>query len=146
MSGWNRAMSHIIKTAILQTEEGPQLVYSNILVSQGDLPWATGVTAVASPAGNITFRWTNNSGQGIARDTDLAILVVHCAELGQSIYFIGVAERAAEVAVIDASVFKGRGVHTWVAFVAEDGEEKSMSVYVGEIGVRLQQPNKTPRG
>ena len=86
MTGMNNALSYTLDNAITGVYPSFEIDYAVALVSRGGLPNVLG-PAVTSGAGSVlTFSWTDNSGVGIAKATDQAILVAYCPELRQAIY------------------------------------------------------------
>ena len=104
------------------------------MVSRGDLPNASGVAATVTNK-IVHFTWTDNSGLGMAKATDKAVLVAYCKNYNLTMYSIGSAARSAKAGVLDVSNFNGFTVETWIAFLNEDGSMVSNSIYTGELMV-----------
>lgn len=132
-TGRNSAISYLLKNAIEGNSPAFSIDHSKVLISRGNLPMAPGAAAAVGAAGRVNFTWTNNGGDGKARNSDQAIVVVHCPLLNQSVYSLAGATRSAEAASIDAGVFNGYTVHTWIGFLSEDGKLASNSVYTGQL-------------
>ena len=81
----------------------------------------------------INFTWVPNGGTGSASDKDKVILLVYSSTQKQCFYCIGDALRGAGSTTLDAWFFAGEQVHTWLAFITEDGSRKSESVYTGSV-------------
>lgn len=71
-SSFNAAMSYIIRNAVKGEGLNLSIDYAKVLVSRGSLMPA--FNAKSTVAGNkVTFTWTDNSGMGDARGTDVAM-------------------------------------------------------------------------
>jgi len=99
------------------------------------MPNAGNPAAAAGAAGIVTFSWLNNTGAGKSKDSDKAILVVHCEELHQSIYTDEGPDRSTGAGSLNVAAFSGKQVQTWLGFIAEDGREVATSVFTGVINV-----------
>lgn len=110
------------------------LNYSLALVAQGSLPNAGNPSATNGAQGEIRWNWTDNSGNGIAKAEDNAILVAYCEELNQCEFKLPGALRQAVADSIQVNAFAGKQVQTWISFIAEDGNVAS-SIYTGAVNV-----------
>ena len=135
MTGVNNAFSYTLKNAITGSYPNYTVDYSMTLVSRGDLPNATTPTATASANHIITFGWTNNTGIGKAKATDKSILAVYCADFNQTLYTTGSALRSAGTDTLDATLFAGKQVETYIGFISDDGKDIANSVYTGQLVV-----------
>lgn len=133
ISGFNAAVSYNLQTAIAGDQSPFRIDFAKAKISQGNLPAVASPLAEAAPNHQINYSWKFNAGVTSARPTDIAILVVYCPELKQSIYVSEGATRASEQHTIDAGVFAGHEVETWLAFVREDGMKASPSMYTGKV-------------
>jgi hypothetical protein len=129
-TGVNNATSHNFKLVL--TGEYPDITvdYSKLVVAKGPLH-AADTASVTRTDTLLKFSWTSTFEAGSDEEKDLAVLVVYCPELKKCRFNIGPVNRAAGEATIDASTYKGREVHTWLAFVSEDQTLASDSVYTG---------------
>ena len=135
-TGRNCCVSHVLKHAITGTSPLFAIDYSKVLISGGSLKTAKAPTAVSTATGKVTFSWTNNAdGNGFSSATDRAIVLVHCPELNETEYSSTGATRSSGTQVFDVSEFSGKKVHTYLGFIAEDGERVADSVYTGELTV-----------
>ena len=134
-TGRNIALSHLLKHAITGDSPAFTIDYSKVLVSRGNLAMAPGAAAALGVANRVNFTWTNNTGLNGAKDSDKAIVVVHCPMLNTSLYDLATTTRSAEAASLDASLFYGQTVHTWIGFISEDGKEVASSLYTGSLVV-----------
>lgn len=133
VSGFNVACSYNLQRAVTGLSSPFSIDFSLSLVSQGALPNAGSPAALAAAGNQVVFNWTDNSGVGRANATDKVMLVVYCPETGRSVYTTGGAARSGLTHTLDASVFAGKEVETWIAFRSADGKLVSDSVYVGHI-------------
>lgn len=137
MTGRNSALSYTLKNAITGTYPAYSIDYEAVLVSRGDLPNALAPSALAGASSEIVFSWTDNSGVGIAKATDKAILVVYCPDMNLALYTTGSAERSEITDSIDASTFGGKQVETYIGFISADGKNVASSVYTGQLTVSV---------
>ncbi|RYF88336.1 MAG: hypothetical protein EOO03_08655 [Chitinophagaceae bacterium] len=131
-TGGNSALSYLLKNAITGVYPDFSIDFSKVLVCRGDIPNATAPTAAVEPGSILRFNWVDNTGVGVAKASDLAILVAHCPELQQSVYNDNAAPRAALTDNLNLLAFSGKLVHTYIAFRSEDGRGVSPSFYLGE--------------
>ena len=90
--------------------------------------------AVTAGAGNVlTFSWADNTGAGIAKATDQAILVAYCPELKQCVYTTAGGTRSSLTGDLDASELAGQAVQTWIGFISENGQKVATSIFTGEV-------------
>ena len=135
MTGFNNAVSYNLKNAVTGVYPDYSLAYNLTLVSRGDLPNGLGPSAVAAAGSNIVFSWTDNTGVGRAKATDLAMLLVYCPAMNLSIYTTGSAVRSAATDTLNVSTFSGEKVETYIAFISADGKDIASSIYTGQIVV-----------
>jgi len=134
-TGINSAFSWVIKNAVTGIFPAYAIDFPNVLVSRGDLPNALAPSALAAANSEITYSWTDNSGVGLAKATDKAILVVFCPAMNLCIYTTGSALRSAVTDTIDVATFSGRVVETYIGFISEDGRNVASSLYTGQLTV-----------
>ena len=130
----NYVFSYTITNVLTGTYPNFGLNYSLALVAQGSLPNAGNPSATNGAQGEIRWNWTNNSGNGIAKAEDKAILVAYCEELNQCEFKSPGAMRQAAADSIQVNAFAGKQVQTWISFMAEDGNVAS-SIYTGAVTV-----------
>jgi Family of unknown function (DUF6266) len=135
MTGNNSALSYLLSNAITGTFPTYSIDYSNMLMSRGDLPNILNPTAVAIAGNDIKFNWTDNSGTGKAKATDKAMLVLYCPAVKQAIYTTGSALRSAGSETLNAAIFTGEQVETYIGFISEDGRFVANSIYTGPLTV-----------
>jgi hypothetical protein len=134
-TGPNAALSYNLRNGITGTYPDLSIDYTKVLVSRGSLPNVNNPAAAAGTAGKLNFTWTGNGGTGTATDTDQAILLAYCPATGQSVYTLNGAARSTGTATLDVTVFSGKSVETWVAFITAGGGEVSSSLYAGTVAV-----------
>jgi len=135
MSGFNNAMRYTLLNAIAGSYPIFDIAYNQALVSRGDLPNASGPTAVSTVSGIVTYQWQDNSGMGKAQPTDLSILVVYCPGRNQCIYTTAGAMRSTGGDAILVPSFSGLEVQTYIGFISADGKSIASSIYTGQLTV-----------
>jgi len=135
MTGFNAAVSYNLQNAIDGAVSPFNIAYPLVLVSRGDLPNASNPAAVPVAGNNVKFTWVNNAGVGKAKTTDKAIWVVYSTEFNQAIYTFGSAPRSGGEETVDAAMFVGQTVETWLAFISADGKTVSGSFYTGSMNL-----------
>jgi hypothetical protein len=135
MTGINNAFSYLLENAITGIYPNFAIDYSVALVSRGDLPNVPG-PAVTSGAGSVlTFSWSDNSGVGLAKATDQAILVAYCPSLRQAVYTTSGGPRSGMTADLNLLPFSALIVETWIGFISESGYHIATSFFTGEVTV-----------
>jgi len=135
MSGSNKAMSYNLANAITGSYPNYFINYGTVLISKGNLPPAGNVAVTTGGSGKITFSWNDNSGLGKALPTDKAILVAYSPDLDTVVYTLTGPMRSATFATLAVEYLSGKQVHTWLAFISDDGKSVSNSAYSGMITV-----------
>lgn len=135
MTGVNNAVSYLIKNAITGTYPSYSIDYAMVLISRGDLPGAMNAQVSAAGSGDIRFTWVDNSGTGMAKATDKSIVVVYCPDLKAAEYTTGGDTRDRQALIINANLFVGKVVHTFIGFISADGKEIANSAYTGSLTV-----------
>ena len=133
MTGVNSAFAYTFKNAVTGYYPAYSIDYTKVLLSRGDLPNALSPSAIATANSAVAFAWTDNSGIGITRTKDKAILVVYCPEMNCCIYNTEGAFRSAVSDTINVSTFSGKLVVTYLGFISEDGKEVANSLYTGQF-------------
>jgi hypothetical protein len=111
------------------------LDYQLAIVAKGSLPNGINPAAVKNGIGQVQFNWSDNSGNGIAKPDDKAILVVYCEDLNQCQYKIPGADRQAGTDTLNVSAFSGKLVQTWLSFISADGDDTATSIFTGAVNV-----------
>lgn len=128
----NTAFSHMLREAMTGVFPDFTIDWPKLMVSKGALPLPQNVAA-AVVAGKINYTWQAETTASAAGDlpTDRSVLVVICPKLQQVIYTTVGAARSTGAASIDVANFAGNDVHTYFAFVSENGKKATRSVYTG---------------
>lgn len=134
-TGMNSALSYTITNAIDGIFPNLQVEYSTVLVSRGDLPNVLNPAAAVAATGILTFTWTDNTGVGIAKSNDKAILVAYCPAKNQSIYSTGPALRSAGTGQLNIAGFKGEQVETYIGFMSDNKRNTATSIYTRQVTV-----------
>jgi hypothetical protein len=136
LTGYNKAFSYNVKNAITGTFPDLIINYNMVLLTRGDLPNVRSSEVESLSPGQITCRWNDNSGTGLARPGDKAFLAVYCPEVSNNwIYGLDQTERAAGVCNFNVALFSGRTVHIYMGFLSSDGKEVSDSLYAGQLHI-----------
>ncbi|MEO8402993.1 MAG: DUF6266 family protein [Chitinophagaceae bacterium] len=131
-SASNVAFSHMLNDGIAGVYPRFVMDWPKLLISKGKLHLPVNIVATAE-TNKINFNWLPEviDGREDMRPTDRSVLLVICPELQQSIYTASGASRIVGAAAIEVASFAGKEVHTYIAFISEDGKSASNSVYTG---------------
>lgn len=132
-TGLNRATSALLNQAVAGMYPNMYLEYERVLVSKGKLPPPENVTASVNKQGIIHFSFDDNSFIGSASPDDKVILVAYEQTMQQSIFSLNAGQRQDGEAVLDAKLFKGNAVETWIGFLSSDELNTSDSVWTGRF-------------
>src|SRR5574344_878183 len=91
---FNAALSYLCLNAITGTYPNYALDFSLALVSRGNLTPAANASA-AIAGGVLTFTWIDNSGEGNALTTDLAMPLAFNKDKGEAVFSTAAANRDA---------------------------------------------------
>lgn len=130
-TGFNSAVSYTLKNAVTGAYPVYTIQYADALVSRGDLPNVLAPKVTVDAGSIVTWSWTDNSGVGIARPTDKALLAAYCPAFNQCIYSTGSAGRNVLTDSLNLAAFRGQDVHCWIGFISEDGQNVASSLYTG---------------
>lgn len=134
MTQFNSAMSYTLKNAITGAYPDFTIDYANALVSRGSLTVAKNGAVSSSSNGVVDFAWTDNTGDGSAKATDKAMLLIINKGKGEAIFTTAGNARSTEgqtLAIPDD--YAGDQVECFISFVSEDGLTVSNSKYVGSV-------------
>jgi Family of unknown function (DUF6266) len=134
-TGINSAISYTLKNAITGVYPAFGIAYPLVLVSRGDMPNVLAPSVTVGGGSVLTWSWTDNSGVGIARATDKAMLVAYCPAFNQCIYTTGSANRSTVTDSLNLSSFSGQNVHCWIGFISQNGRNVASSLYNGMFTV-----------
>ena len=130
-SGYNRVTGSIMNLAIV-TNPVVAIAWPKVLISKGPVAPVDSASALVDDEGNITFTWTDNSGDGTAKKNDRAILVAYFPESKQSVFSFAGAERKDGMAKLEMGSARGTA-QTWLGFLSADESNAANSVYTGEV-------------
>ena len=86
-SGYNRVTSSVMNLAIV-THPVVAIAWPKVLISKGPVAPVDTASASLDGQGNITFTWTDNSGDGTAKKNDRAVFVAYFPDSKQAVIFI----------------------------------------------------------
>lgn len=138
MSAHNAAKSYNMLNAF--NAEG-EIDYSKVLVSFGNLPSALNAIVQKDDIG-LHFSWSDNSGEGRAKSRDQVMLIAyddmvldsHNHKNPKAYMILSGARRKTQMETLEIGpISKGHRLHTYIAFISDDRESISTSIYVGEI-------------
>lgn len=130
----NAAMSYMMHNECIAGEYPNYAIdYSKVKVSLGQLKKAENPT-VTLTSGNASFRWTDNSGNGNAESTDLAMALLYNKEKKEAEYDIGNATRDdGEMTFRYPNDWQGDSIEVYMSLMSENGQLVSESEYMGEV-------------
>lgn len=132
-TGYNRATSALLHQAITGNYPYTALAYPLVLISRGQMPSPEDAAASLNAEGNVEFTWTNNSGNGTAKDNDKAILVAYAPSLQQAVYAVSDGRRKDGHAILNTQMFTKCVIETWMGFISNDEKDAATSVYTGRL-------------
>ena len=135
MTGYNNAISYTMKNAVCGVYPDLYIDYSLVWLAKGTLPNVLSPSVVAVGDNQIRFDWKDNTGIGIARAEDTAILVAYIPESKQYNYSVKAGYREDGSCTLQFPGLKNQEVHTWIAFESVNKKDVSPGVYVGEVVV-----------
>ncbi|QXU43066.1 DUF6266 family protein [Pedobacter sp. D749] len=110
-----------------------EIDYASIRLSFGNASGAEGVQLEKDDAG-VYFSWIDNSNGNNTRKYDQVMLMAYDVDNKTAVFETGGARRFKERDTLALpSFYKGRTFHTWIAFIADDRMEISMSSYCGSF-------------
>lgn len=132
----NQAMSYLMKEAIVFNDPNYEWDYTKVLISKGDLLGINNGQVVAGSGQDLTFSWTDNSGQGEAQVTDKLVVVVYEPTSKATVYSLNAASRDDESATVQLPSFlSGLEVQVWATFVSSNDKLAATSIYIGAVMV-----------
>ena len=134
-TAFNAAMSYIVKNAIGGTSPNYDLDFSSVLVSRGSLTQPAN-TNVSVASGKAAISWTDNSGQGDAQSTDVAMPLAFNTDKGEAVFSTAAATRVDQSAELNFPAdWNGDTVELYIGFASADGINVANSVYLGSHSV-----------
>lgn len=132
----NQAASYHLKEATKFVGNDCLILFNKVQVSKGVLLGIQVPTAVPVANARLQFAWSDNSGQGTAKETDRLFVVVYEPVSKLSEIFFNTGNRGDAVTeIILPAYLSGTDVHCWIGFASENDRLYSTSVYMGEIGI-----------
>lgn len=136
-SRFNFAVSYNLEHSIVSSVGGGfEINYQKVMISKGDLRGVDSGMITSLPNQELKLDWTDNSGQGSAKDTDVMLVVLYSP--GQDLFHIfnpAALRGQTTVTLTVPGFFRGDEVHIWVAMVTEDRKEASVSSYLGTADI-----------
>jgi len=127
-SAFNAAMSETLATGITGVAPDFTVDYENVLLSKGALPGVLDPVASYSTPSQVNFTWTDNSTGINASITDKALLLVYNPLKKESVTnFVGAVREDGSFSLAVPSNFAGDLLHTYIAFISEDGKVSNSS-------------------
>lgn len=127
---FHAAVSSFLKNAVAETAGGFTIDFEKALVSRGSLTAVHQVTSVQT-ADNVSFVWTDNSGEGNAAATDAVLLLVFNKTRWEAVYSDAVACRSDEKAELNIpKEWVEDELVAYLGFRSADGETVANSVCV----------------
>lgn len=132
----NQAMSYLMKEAIVFNDPNYEWDYTKVLISKGDLLGINNGQVVAGSGQDLTFSWTDNSGQGEAMATDKLVVVVYEPTSKATVYSLNAGSRSSGSATLELPNFlSGLEVQVWATFVSSNDALYATSLYLGAVTV-----------
>lgn len=135
MTGYNAAVRNLLKNAVNGNYPDYSIDYTLVQICRGEIIQIFKPVASSAKTDTVTFTWTTKNGMGKSRPGDKAILVAYCEAMKVSAYMVDGPARSTGTADLELPGFSGQTVHTWVAFISEDGSDVSDSVYAGKVTI-----------
>lgn len=136
MTEFNSAMSFNLSNGITGSYPDYSIDYPNALVSRGALAFALNPAIDSTVAGSVSYIWDDNSGEGNAKATDKAMLLVFNASKKEAVFVTdGDARSATSQDLLVPDNYSGDTVHAFISFISEDGKSVSNSKFVGSVVV-----------
>lgn len=136
MSGFNKAMSTVLKEAIIGVYPAYEIEYDSALLSRGSLPPAINVNASSSAPGEVTVTWDDNSLNGTASPTDKSMIALYNPLQNEAVtLFDGATRDFGEQALTVPNNYSGNQLEAYISFQSADGSSVSNSLYIGSVVV-----------
>lgn len=130
ISAHNAAKSYNMLNAF--NAEG-EIDFSKVLVSFGNLPGPLSAKVETDDMG-LHFSWTNPVDSRGIHSSDQVMLLTYCPEHRFAWFILYGVNRSEEKESLKLDKnSKPSPHHTWIAFISDDRQHISMSVYVGEV-------------
>lgn len=138
-SPFNQATGYHIREALLPGQNNTWLIdYQKVLISRGQLRGGDHVQVAPGGANQLNLTWIDNSGQGNADPTDIAIAVVYCTDMEEFVMFNPLGVRSDASATLSIPPYlAGNLAEVWVTFVTADLKLAATSSYAGSATIPL---------
>ncbi len=138
----NGAVSYNLKHAVVGEYPDLAIDYSKVLVCRGKLPGPVNAT-VELDGDLLKFKWDVDPAWSKKLKRDQVMMLAYVPATDHASYWLSGARRAAGADELEAPrAFKARGVvvenqfiETYIAFISDDRQSISDSVYVGRVMV-----------
>jgi hypothetical protein len=136
MSAFNYACRHALKNAIVGTDAQPELDYSKIIISDGNLSRISGATAIKE-GDNIKFSWSDSVESGVGKATDKVNLLVYNVTNAEISYSMDEVLRSSKTANLPVPYSESGDQLLFYLFFqsASEPELVSTSQYLGTVTV-----------
>ena len=134
-TAFNAAMAYNVKNAFSGTY--PNFVFkpSQALVSRGNLSQAKTPFATTA-AGGVQYSWADNSGEGSAQSTDVAMPLVFNPIRNEAVFNTSAASRADTTVTLAVPADQvGESCICFLGFQSADGNEIATSLFLGTITI-----------
>lgn len=134
-TAYNRFIKMNFKNGIGGQFPNFELLYNKIKVSNGNLLMPYNPSALIDGQ-TVNVSWTNNGGEGNAKTTDKAMILVYNSAKGTAVSKLSGNNRETrqDEVTLPAS-WGGDSVDIWMAMISADGELHSESAYLGNFGI-----------
>jgi Family of unknown function (DUF6266) len=112
-----------------------QIDFSKLVITQGILPLAPGISVCSPKEGKLLFRWTDDSGIGNSRANDRVFIAIYSRRAKKWVFNLHTGERSKGCCRIDVTWFNSKRLQAYIGFVSADGIWVSDSYYAGEVSV-----------
>lgn len=134
-TAFNAAMSYIVKNAVSGAFPNYALDFSRVLVSRGNLTQPS-TPNISMSAGRATITWNDNSGQGDAQPTDVAMPLAFNTDKGEAVFSTAAATRADQSAELNFPAdWNGDTIELYSGFASADGINVANALYLGSHSV-----------
>lgn len=138
----NAATSYFRKRAIQGNYPDYWIDFSKVLVSKGDLPLPVNPSVELSGS-ELIFKWEKDPEIGYERCDDQIMLMAYFPDSKHANFIVGGARRTAEMEVLTiypyltpvAEYPKDTAVETYIAFISNDRQRVSDSIYLGRLAI-----------
>jgi Family of unknown function (DUF6266) len=112
-----------------------QIDYSKLIITQGILPLAPGISVSSPKEGKLLFRWTDDSGIGNSRADDQVFVAIYSRQAKKWVFNLNAGQRSSGYCRIDVKWFNSKRLQAYIGFESSDGIWVSDSFYAGEVNV-----------